>query len=50
MVAAWMSGYFNASVNRPVVSLERFEYNKHVVIVGSTGAITCRLSILRVTI
>jgi acid stress chaperone HdeB len=31
MVAAWMSGYFNASINQPVVSLERFEYNKHVV-------------------
>ena len=32
MVASWMSGgYFNASINQPVVSLERFEYNKRVV-------------------
>ena len=31
MVAAWMSGYFNASINQPVVSVERFEYNKRVV-------------------
>ena len=31
MVAAWMSGYFNASINQPVVSLEKFEYNKRVV-------------------
>jgi acid stress chaperone HdeB len=31
MVSAWMSGYFNASINQPVVSVERFEYNKRVV-------------------
>lgn len=31
MVAAWMSGYFNASINQPVVSFERFEYNKRTV-------------------
>jgi acid stress chaperone HdeB len=28
MVAAWMSGYFNASRNQPMISFERFEYNK----------------------
>ena len=31
MVASWMSGYFNASINQPVVSFERFEYNKKTV-------------------
>ena len=31
MVAAWMSGYFNASINQPVISVERFEYNKRIV-------------------
>jgi acid stress chaperone HdeB len=28
LVAAWMSGYFNASRNQPMLSFERFEYNK----------------------
>ena len=31
MVATWMSGYFNASINQPIVRLEKFEYNKRVV-------------------
>ena len=31
MVAAWMSGYFNASRNQPMVSFDRFEYNKKIV-------------------
>lgn len=31
MVAAWMSGYFNASINQPLVSYDRFQYNKKVV-------------------
>lgn len=31
MVASWMSGYFNASINQPVVSFERFDNNKRTV-------------------
>ena len=28
MVASWMSGYFNVSINQPVVSFERFDNKK----------------------
>ena len=31
MVASWMSGYFNASINQPVISVDRFEYNMRIV-------------------
>ena len=29
MVASWMSGYFNVSINQPVVSFERFDNKKN---------------------
>jgi acid stress chaperone HdeB len=28
LIAAWMSGYFNASINQPTVDLSRFAANK----------------------
>lgn len=31
LVAAWMSGYFNAAKNQPLVDLKRFETNKKLV-------------------
>jgi acid stress chaperone HdeB len=31
LVAAWMSGYFNASRNQPIVDLKRFATNKRLV-------------------
>jgi acid stress chaperone HdeB len=31
MIAAWMSGYFRASRNEPVVDFQRFERNKKAV-------------------
>jgi acid stress chaperone HdeB len=31
LIAAWMSGYFNASRNQPIVDLSRFATNKKLV-------------------
>ncbi len=31
LIAAWMSGYFNAAKNQPMVDLKRFETNKKLV-------------------